>query len=59
MVGNVFEWIDLCFPQDGGTSMCIIQGGSYMTAETTDCTKAFSAAVDFKAGDVGFRCCSK
>jgi formylglycine-generating enzyme len=59
MVGNVFEWIDLCFPQDGGPSMCIIQGGSYMTVETTDCTKAFSAAVDFKANDVGFRCCSK
>ncbi len=59
MVGNIFEWIDLCFPQDGGPEMCILQGGSFTSPESFDCTKAFSATIDFQNDDLGFRCCSK
>ena len=59
MVGNIFEWIDLCFPQDGGPEMCILQGGAFTSPAGYDCTRAFSAAIDFQNNDLGFRCCSK
>jgi formylglycine-generating enzyme len=59
MVGNIFEWIDLCFPQDGGPEMCILQGGAFSSPAGYDCTKAFSATIDFQNDDLGFRCCSK
>jgi formylglycine-generating enzyme len=59
MVGNVFEWIDLCFPQDAGPEMCILQGGAFTSPAGYDCTKAFSATIDFQNNDLGFRCCSR
>ncbi len=59
MVGNIFEWIDLCFPQDAGPEMCILQGGAFGSPAGSDCTKAFSAQIDFQNNDLGFRCCSK
>ena len=59
MVGNVYEWIDFCGPRDGGGTSCIMQGGAYSSAESSDCRAILLATIDFQSPDVGFRCCSR
>ncbi len=72
MVGNVWEWFDGPFyPHDAGTDAAdaqvdgsyahqdtFVKGGSFANAPGVDCrTDGRGATRDYRAADVGFRCC--
>jgi formylglycine-generating enzyme required for sulfatase activity len=73
MVGNVWEWFDgPFFPHDAGTDAAdaqpdgspahqdtFVKGGSFANQASVDCrTDGRNATRDYKAADVGIRCCS-
>jgi formylglycine-generating enzyme required for sulfatase activity len=72
MVGNVWEWIDICRPYDAGADAapvdggpqkdeCIVKGGSFASApsEKLNCrVDGVGGTRDVRSAEVGFRCCS-
>jgi sulfatase modifying factor 1 len=55
MVGNVFEWTDSLDVAETGAQFA---GGGFLQPAGSDCGYVSGGAIDFKAADVGFRCCS-
>jgi formylglycine-generating enzyme required for sulfatase activity len=69
LLGNVWEWVDLCRPHDAGgdaadagpqKSECFLKGGSFaINPANLDChVDGIGASRDYTAVDIGFRCCA-
>ena len=60
MSGNVYEWIDGCEAESGGSDVCAAAGGSYLNGETflTCSTWAPPTLRSAREPVIGFRCCS-
>jgi formylglycine-generating enzyme required for sulfatase activity len=58
MVGNVWEWVDAPTTPDGAKPQSFFMGGGFSHPPGTNCTAVGVGPTDFRASDVGFRCCS-
>jgi len=57
MLGNAQEWTDSCDGKAGNADGCERIGGSYLV--TASCGESGLARRDYRAPELGFRCCSK
>lgn len=57
LVGNVWEWIDACDGGAGSTDFCRFAGGSVQSDASVRCGVASGWTREYRAYDVGIRCC--
>lgn len=67
LLGNVWEWVDACKGSDGGPltesgdhakDFCFFYGGAYGNEATRGCQFYSGFARNYRADDLGFRCCA-